>query len=144
MPNLQRFLAKAHAAGVPVALGTDTPFPHEVPGFAVHDELAMYVEAGLSPVDALRCATVTNAQVLGIGREVGQLSSGFVADMVCVRGDPTIDIDDIGQVEAVVHRGLKMLPTDLFAAVQQHHARPAVDPVSMDLRGRVIEAMPKF
>jgi len=64
MASLQKFLCVAHARGVPVALGTDTPFPHEIPGFAVHDELSLYVDAGLSPVDALRCATATNARVV--------------------------------------------------------------------------------
>ena len=58
--------AAAHAA--------DTPFPHHIAGFAVHDELALYVDAGLTPVEALRCATSTNASILGLSDKIGRLA----------------------------------------------------------------------
>lgn len=139
MAPLQRFLKVAHARGVTVALGTDTPFPHEIPGFAVHDELALYVDAGLRPVDALKCATATNARVLGIEADVGTLGEGMIADISVVRGDPTTDIFAVGRVECVVHRGQLMRPAGLFEDAQQLFAVPDDDPVSVDLRGRVVD-----
>ena len=142
MPRLQQFLQKAHARGVVVALGTDTPFPHQIPGFAVHDELALYVDAGLSPVEALRCATSTNAAVLGVADKIGRIASGFVADLSIVRGDPTTDIFAVGAVERVVHSGELMEPAALFAAAQRLFERDDGDPVSTDLRGRVVPENP--
>ena len=142
MPRLQQFLQKAHARGVVVALGTDTPFPHQIPGFAVHDELALYVDAGLSPVEALRCATSTNAAVLGVADKIGRIAPGFVADLSIVRGDPTTDIFAVGAVERVVHSGELMEPAALFAAAQRLFERDDGDPVSTDLRGRVVPENP--
>jgi hypothetical protein len=115
MPSLKRFFCTAHAAGVTYALGTDTPFVHLIPGASVHDELAQYVDAGLTPVEALRCATSTNAQVIDKADSLGRIAPGRVADLTIVRGDPTHDIRDIENVVAVVHRGRMFDPQTLLA-----------------------------
>ena len=133
MPHLKRFLARAQAQGVMVALGTDTPFPHLIPGFSVHDELCMYVDAGVRPVDALRAATTVNAQVLGMGERVGQLRAGWVADIIAVQGNPLACIDQISQIEQVMHAGQLFTPAALLPVVQRTFAQTPDDAITKDL-----------
>jgi hypothetical protein len=132
IPHLKRFFHSAISARVTCALGTDTPFPHLVPGTSVHDELAHYVDAGVSPIDALRCATSTNAQVIGKPDTIGRIAPGYVADLLIVRGDPTRDIRDIANVVAVVHRGRVFDPAKLLDDAAS--ANPGLDePIAKDL-----------
>lgn len=92
----------AIAAGVPIALGTDaTVFPHGLNA----RELAVMVELGLSPADALRAATVRAARLLGLEREVGALSPGLRADLVAVDGDPLRDVRALERVRFVMKDG---------------------------------------
>jgi hypothetical protein len=62
--------------GVRILAGTDTPYPYCVPGFALHQELALLVEAGLSPAEALRTATWNPAEFLHVSRDYGSLEAG--------------------------------------------------------------------
>ena len=133
MPHLKRFAARAHAQGVVTALGTDTPFPHLIPGFSVHDELAMYVDAGLSARDALRAATVVNANVLGVADRVGRISAGKVADLVAIHGDPVQTIDDISQVKCTIHAGRLFSPAELLSKVQSTFGQLPEDAITCDL-----------
>ena len=93
-----------HRAGVPLLAGTDaSDEPWVIPGASLHDELALFVEAGLSPLDALRTATSAPARYRG---ESGPLlSPGKRADLVLLAGDPTQDIGALQRIEAVVLRG---------------------------------------
>ena len=63
--HVKRFLKRAHERGVIVAIGTDTPFPRLTPGFSLHDEMGLYADAGIAPVDVLRSATSVNARSPG-------------------------------------------------------------------------------
>src|SRR5262249_50154314 len=58
----QELTGRLYRAGVPLLAGTDTPEPFVPPGFALHQELELLVESGLPPAEALRCATLHNAQ----------------------------------------------------------------------------------
>ncbi len=92
-------------AGAPVLAGTDASdnphVPHRVPfGDSVHDELARLVAAGLPPVDALRGATSTAADVFGL-TDRGRIAPGLRADLVLVDGDPTRDITQSRAVRGV-------------------------------------------
>ncbi len=133
IPHLKRFMARAHAQGVVTALGTDTPFPHLIPGFSVHDELAMYVDAGLRPVEALSAATVVNARVLGIGERVGRLAAGYVADVVAIEGNPLHRIDDISNVHSTIHAGQLFTPAELPSIVQRTLNQQPDDAITRDL-----------
>ncbi len=84
-------VAALHAAGVPVLAGTDAPNPGTAFGASMHDELALLVEAGLSPIDALRAATSVPAQHFGLA-DRGRIAAGLRADLVLVEGDPSADI----------------------------------------------------
>jgi imidazolonepropionase-like amidohydrolase len=93
---------RAIAAGVPVALGTDaTVFPHGLNA----RELAVLVELGLAPAEAVRAATVHAARLLGLEREVGRIANGMRADLVAVDGDPLRDVRALEQVRFVMKDG---------------------------------------
>ena len=94
-----------HEAGVPVGAGTDTPIGYAVPGYSLHSELELLVRAGLSPMEALRSATLRPAEFFGLQGEMGTIEAGRVADMVLLTGNPLEDITLTRSVEAVVTRG---------------------------------------
>jgi imidazolonepropionase-like amidohydrolase len=85
-------LRKAVKAGVRIAMGSDAIFT----GFGENArELEAFIEAGMSPEAALRCATVNGAALLGVGSELGAVMPGFDADLVAVDGDPFQDIQAV-------------------------------------------------
>ncbi len=137
IPHLKRFLRHAHARGVTVALGTDTPFVHLVPGFSMHDELAMYVDAGLRPLDALRSATSVNAGVLERESKIGRIVPGLQADFALVRGNPLERIDDISHIVATMRGGHLFDPVELLAAAQVEFEKEPLDAFSIDLQAYV-------
>lgn len=92
---------RAIEAGVKIAFGSDTIFPHE---WAAR-EFAHLVRLGMSPMDAIRTATYNAAQVLGIEDEVGTLQPGMVADIIAVGGNPLDDITELEQVDFVMKAG---------------------------------------
>ena len=134
MPNLKRFLRRAHEKGVTIAIGTDAPFLHLVPGFSMHDELLMYVDSGIRPVDALRSATSINAKVLGIDSKVGRTQTGFDADLTAIKGNPLQRMDDIRDVLLTVHKGAVLYPQDLLETTQFIFDQPLDDPIVRDAR----------
>jgi hypothetical protein len=92
-------------AGVGLLAGTDAPYPGCLPGFAVHDELALLVEAGLSPAEALRTATLNPARFFGWQAELGTVEKGKRADLVLLDGNPLDDINHVRKVRAVLVAG---------------------------------------
>ena len=92
----------AHDAGVMLVFGTDGGvLPH---GSGV-DELDALVAAGLTPVEAIRAATINAAKALAIADSVGQVSVGMSADFIAVSGDPLADVRAFRSVRLVVSRG---------------------------------------
>jgi imidazolonepropionase-like amidohydrolase len=92
-------------AGVPLLAGTDNNNPFVVPGFDLHDELELFVKAGLTPLQALRTATVNPARYLNEMDKYGSVSVGKMADFVILDADPTIDIRNTRKINAVVSNG---------------------------------------
>ncbi|MGH7535917.1 MAG: metal-dependent hydrolase family protein, partial [Gemmatimonadales bacterium] len=87
-PNMQRAIARARAAGVKIALGTDNIFdPHPTDA----REFGLLVGAGLSPMEAILAGTRTGAELLGWSKDVGGVAVGRYADLVAVKGDPLQD-----------------------------------------------------
>lgn len=91
-------------AGVELHTGTDTLIAFVVPGAALHRELRLFVEAGLSPEQALRLSTETSAKALGI-EKAGQLRPGAPADLLVLRDDPTRNLTALDGIVAVVRDG---------------------------------------
>jgi len=95
----------AHRAGVPLLAGTDLGDPYVIPGHALHDELQLLVEAGLSPLDALRSATLEPARAVGLAADLGSIRAGAIADLVVLDADPLSDIRNTRRIRAVVAGG---------------------------------------
>ena len=103
--TMKRALREISKRGCRIVLGTDTPWPYVIPGFAVHDELALIVESGIDPKDAIRMATNDAADVLGLTGEIGVIKPGAIANLMAVFGNPFEDISRISNVKFVTHRG---------------------------------------
>jgi imidazolonepropionase-like amidohydrolase len=94
-----------HRAGVPLLAGTDVINPFSFPGFSLHDELALLVEAGLSPAEALRTATLNPAIFFGETASMGTVEEGRRADLVLLDANPLENIGNTKKVHAVVLQG---------------------------------------
>jgi imidazolonepropionase-like amidohydrolase len=87
-------------------------------GFGDHRELELLVEAGFTPVEAIRIATLNGAQFLGEGERIGSLAPGKLADLVLVDGDPSKRIADVQKVELVFKDGIGYDPAKLIESVR--------------------------
>ena len=102
-PVIQGTFAKAYKAGVKIAFGTDA-------GVYAHGrnwmEFVYMTEAGMPPLEAIRAATVSAAELIGISDKAGTIEKGKWADIVAVEGDPTKDMHAMGQVRFVMKEGV--------------------------------------
>ena len=94
-----RMIKLLHDSGITLVAGTD-----DLPGFTLHRELEMYVQAGIPAPEALRIGTWNAAKVLG-REDLGSIAPGKLADMILVEGDPARRISDIRNTELVVKDG---------------------------------------
>jgi len=102
--NLQ-MVGTMHRAGVPFMAGTDTAAGiYIMPGFSLHDELANFVEAGFTPMEALQTATSNPAMFLG-RNDTGKIEAGNVADLVLLTADPVQNIRNAEKIAAVIANG---------------------------------------
>ncbi|ANZ41765.1 amidohydrolase [Lentzea guizhouensis] len=128
-----RLLGEMHAAGVGVVAGTDAGFAYVFPGFSLHDELALLVRAGLSPMAALRAATSEAARCAGRAHESGTVTPGKQADLVVLDADPLADIRNTARIHAVVSRGRYLGPADrarVLAGIEEAAREPVGAPVT--------------
>ncbi len=107
------FVRGLHRAGVPIVAGSD----QGVPGHTLHREIELYVEAGLSPLEALATATTVPARVMGLDGRVGSIGPRMQADLVLVDGDPDRSIQALRHVRLVIRRGMVFEPDPLWRAV---------------------------
>lgn len=106
-------LRKLDSAGVKIAMGTDAgAFPVRAQGFSEHLELQLMVEAGLSPLKVISCATQNGAELLGINKQVGTLTPGKKADFMILEGDPSQDINNTRTIIEVWKNGKKVEQND--------------------------------
>lgn len=101
-PRAKAMLPKAIAAGVKIACGTDAP---AIPHGQNARELVALVDRGMKPIQALRAATVTSAELIERDDELGRLEPGFLADIIAVPGDPSDDIGTTLDVRFVMKDG---------------------------------------
>ena len=99
---------RAQALGVRLLAGTDITIPYTYPGFSLHDELKLFVEAGLTPMQALETATINPALLLGLSRTWGRIAPGYAANLVLLNADPSVDISNTTKIDSVLVDG-KML-----------------------------------
>jgi imidazolonepropionase-like amidohydrolase len=102
----QQNTKKLHDATAMIAFGTDSGAnPYRVPGFAEHRELQLLVNAGLTPLEAIHCATQATAVMLHIDEKTGTIETGKQADLIVLDGDPSKDIANTEKIEMVFHNG---------------------------------------
>lgn len=94
-----------HRAGVIVLPGTDAPLRNSPPGFGLHEELAQFARAGLSPFDVLRAATLEPARFLGLVDSLGTIAPGKLSDLVLLDANPLADVANLRRISAVVANG---------------------------------------
>lgn len=95
---------RMHKAGVSIVAGTDVMNPYTFPGFSLHDELQLFVKAGMTPAEALCTATINPARMLKKDK-MGAVKVGNVADLVVLNANPLLDISNTKRISAVVQRG---------------------------------------
>lgn len=106
------------AGGLLIAGPDPTGYGGVLPGFGNHREIELLVEAGFTPVEAIRIATYNGALYLEELDRIGTLEVGKQADMILVQGDPSSDISDIRRVITVFKGGVGYDSGKLFAAVK--------------------------
>jgi imidazolonepropionase-like amidohydrolase len=94
-----------HGAGAGLLAGTDAFKPNVVPGFSLHEELGYFVQAGLTPYEALRAATSDPARFLGREKEFGTIETGKRADLILLSANPLDDITNLAKQVGVMVRG---------------------------------------
>jgi imidazolonepropionase-like amidohydrolase len=105
-------LKALHDAGLPIVAGTDKG----VPGVSVAREIELYVQAGFTPMDAIRAASAVPARVMGLDRDSGTIAAGLRADLVIVEGNPLTNISDIRRVTHVCANGRLFESAPLWSA----------------------------
>jgi enamidase len=109
--------AFARAGGLLIA-GTDpTGAGGVIPGYSNQRQLELLVEAGFTPLEAIRIGTLNGARYLGRDARVGSIAAGKQADLVVIDGDPSTNIADVRKVETVFKQGVGYDPAKLIASV---------------------------
>jgi imidazolonepropionase-like amidohydrolase len=104
-----RLVKALYDQGIPVVAGTDMGFP----GTSLARELELYVQGGLTPMQALQTATINAARALKMDDRAGSLDTGKQSDLVIIDGDPLANIRDIRQVRLVVKAGQVYEPAQM-------------------------------
>lgn len=120
----QRQLKQAHDAGVKILAGTDTPDSFVFAGSGLHDELDLYVQAGLTPLEAIRTATIHPAVFAGVADKSGSIAVGKTADLLLLEDDPLRDLASLRRPEAVVLAG-HWYPRELLSRLQEFSLQQA-------------------
>jgi Amidohydrolase family len=109
-------------AGVTLLAATDVGIPMLVPGLSLHEELVLLAEAGLTPLEALRTATLNPARVLGLADSLGTIEVGKLADLLLLEADPLRDISNTQRIRAVIANGRLFRRADLDAMLAKIEA----------------------
>ncbi|TBR11279.1 MAG: amidohydrolase, partial [Lysobacter sp.] len=120
--KMVELVGRMYKAGVTLLAGTD-----EMPGFTLQRELELYVQAGLTPAQALQVATFTAAKVAR-ATDRGRIAPGMTSDLVLVDGDPTRDIRDIRRASLVIKGATAYYPAEIDRALG---IDPFVEPAAM-------------
>ena len=104
----KKLVAAMYRAGVPILAGTDVGNPFCFPGFSLHDELALLVESGLTPLAALQAATRNAAVFMNATDRYGSVRKGKLADLVSLDADPLQDIHNTTKISEVFLDGRRI------------------------------------
>ena len=108
-------LKRVFDAGIPVAMGTDTGFFGVFMGISSKLEMALMVEAGLTPADVIRAATLNGARMLGREKTSGSVEPGKDADLLILDANPLADIGNVRRIHRVIRGGTVHDPSQLLS-----------------------------
>lgn len=110
--RFKQFVGMMQKSGVAILAGTDFarkrdayPYPVPQPGTDLHDELALFVESGLTPLEALQTATLNPAKWFNIQKDYGTIEKGKIADLVLLEANPLENIKNTRRIDAIVLNG---------------------------------------
>ena len=109
LASYPRLVKALYDHGIPIVAGTDMGFP----GTSLARELELYVQGGLTPMQALQAATIVPARVMGLEKSSGSLDPGKQADLVLIDGDPLAQIRAVRRVQLVVKAGQVYEPSQM-------------------------------
>ena len=121
--KMVEFVGRMYKAGVPIVAGTDA-----LAGFTLQHELELYVQAGMTPLQALQVATYNGAKYSRVLDDRGVIMQGKRADLILVDGDPTRDISDIRKVALVIKGDRAYYPSQIHEALG---IKPFATPVAL-------------
>jgi len=98
-------VGRAHDLGVELLAGTDNIDTYVFSGASLHDELAMLVQAGLTPLEAIQSATLNPARFAGLSQDLGSIETGKQADLVLLNANPLSDIKHTADIYGVMFAG---------------------------------------
>ena len=116
IPIFRENILKAHQAGIIIATGTDAggPVGFNFQGYNLPWEVKLFVQAGMTPMEALVAATRNGARVIGVEDQLGTVEVGKLADLLILSANPLDDIENIRRIETVVYKG-RAYPRQEFA-----------------------------
>jgi imidazolonepropionase-like amidohydrolase len=121
----------------PIIAGTDYPNPWAFPGFSLHDELEIYVKAGMSPLQALQTATLNPSRLMK-NEKIGTVKKGSLASLVLLNNNPLENINAVRAIESVVLRG-KLFTRDALDSMLENTKRRAGLPDASVLIEKLLE-----
>ncbi len=112
-----RGLRRIVDAGIDVVMGTDAGNIGTLHGPSIHRELRLMVDAGLTPLEVLKSATVNGARTLGLAGQAGEVQAGMLADLVILDADPLADIGNLAKVHRTIKGGVVFDPEELMGSL---------------------------
>lgn len=103
--NMLKFVGMAKRAGARAVIGSHSNVPHAERGWAYQREMELFVESGMTPMEAIVAATTENARFLRIDDRLGSIESGKLADLILVEGDPSKEIGALRRIKRVMLNG---------------------------------------
>ncbi|WP_425392141.1 amidohydrolase family protein [Ekhidna sp.] len=110
---------KVHESSITIMAGTDCPILFLTPGLSLHEELNVLVQAGLSPLDAIKTATINPAKYFNMEDVLGSIKENMWADLVILDANPLEDINNTRQIHAVIKQGNYLDRSDLNEKLNQ-------------------------
>jgi imidazolonepropionase-like amidohydrolase len=124
-PKMGAFVKILSVEGFPLLVGTDLSFPGIIPGFSLHEEMALWQEMGIPAAAILKSATIVPAQFMGLDSKLGTVAEGKEASLVLLRANPLVDIGNAQQIEGVFLRGKYYNRADLDRMLEETKALAA-------------------
>ena len=114
-----RQIPREEAAGIQLLAGTDLTIPYTYPGSSVHDEMKLFVTAGLTPLQALQTAVTNPVKYFRLEQTMGSVAPGKLAELVLLDGNPLLDIGNTDRIAAVITHGKLIRKPQLDAMLLQ-------------------------